>query len=149
PRHLHSRQRPQGAPTLLLRLGRPRRPLRRLRASVADPGGAAPTRLVALAHPRRTARHRVRMLRLLLVLLAGLGGLPAVAASPVLVVTGGGATRQFTADDLLGLHDAATLAVPRDPAYGRAMSYRAVPLSALLSALPPDEADTIQARAID
>ena len=91
----------------------------------------------------------MRMLRLLLVLLAGLGGLPAVAASPVLVVTGGGATRQFTADDLLGLHDAATLAVPRDPAYGRAMSYRAVPLSALLSALPPDEADTIQARAID
>jgi hypothetical protein len=29
------------------------------------------------------------------------------------------------------------------------MSYRAVPLSALLSELPPDEADTIQARAID
>jgi mono/diheme cytochrome c family protein len=89
------------------------------------------------------------MLRLLLVLLAGLEGPPAVAASPVLVVTGGGVTRQFTADDLLERHDAATLAVPRDPAYGRAMSYRAVPLSALLSALPPDERDTIQARATD
>src|SRR6202040_203681 len=30
PRHLHPRQRPQGAPTLLLRLGRPCRALRRL-----------------------------------------------------------------------------------------------------------------------
>ena len=83
------------------------------------------------------------------VLLAGLGGPPALAASPVLVVTAGGATRQFTADDLLARRDTATLAVPHDPAYGRAMSYFAVPLSALLSALPPDAADTIQARAID
>jgi hypothetical protein len=33
---------------LLLRLGRPCRALRRLRASVADPGGAAPTRLFAI-----------------------------------------------------------------------------------------------------
>ena len=72
-----------------------------------------------------------------------------MAASPVLVVTAGGATRQFTDDDLLAWHDAATLAIPHDPSYGRAMSYRAVPLSALLSALPPDAADTIQARATD
>jgi len=91
----------------------------------------------------------VRLLRLLAVLLAGLGSQPAVAASPVLVVTAGGATRQFTDDDLLAWHDAATLAIPHDPSYGRAMSYRAVPLSALLSALPPDAADTIQARATD
>jgi len=91
----------------------------------------------------------VRLLRLLAVLLAGLGSPPAVAASPVLVVTAGGATRQFTDGDLLAWHDAATLAIPHDPSYGRAMSYRAVPLSALLSALPPDAADTIQARATD
>jgi len=32
----------------------------------------------------------------------------------------------FTSDDLLAWHDAATLAVPHDPAYGRAMSYRAL-----------------------
>jgi tellurite methyltransferase len=46
---------PKAHLTLLLRLGRTCRTLRRLRTSVADPGGAAPTRLVALAHPRRTA----------------------------------------------------------------------------------------------
>jgi hypothetical protein len=45
------------APTLLLRLGGPCRTLRRLRASVADPGGAAPTRLLALAHPGRCGHH--------------------------------------------------------------------------------------------
>jgi hypothetical protein len=38
-----------------LRLGRPCHALRRLRASVADPGGAAPFWLLALAHPRRAA----------------------------------------------------------------------------------------------
>jgi mono/diheme cytochrome c family protein len=91
----------------------------------------------------------VKVFRLVTVLLAGLAGPPAVAGSPVLVMTAGGATRQFTADDLLARHDAAMLAVPLDPSYGRAMSYRAVPLSALLSALPPDAADTVQARAID
>jgi mono/diheme cytochrome c family protein len=91
----------------------------------------------------------VRLLSLLAVLLTCLGGPPSVAAPPVLVVTAGGATRQFSGDELLARHDAATLEVLHDPAYGRAMSYRAVPLSALLSALPPDSADTIQARAID
>src|SRR5271169_4200198 len=55
PRHLYPRQRRQGAPALLLRLGRPCRALRRLRAAVADPGGATPPWLLALAHPRRTA----------------------------------------------------------------------------------------------
>ena len=55
PRHLHPWQRRHGAPALLLRLGWSRRTLRRLRASLAHPGGAAPPWLVALAHPRRTA----------------------------------------------------------------------------------------------
>src|SRR5215469_4919012 len=45
--------RPQRAPTLLLRYGRSRRPHGRHRAYVADPGGAAPPWLLALAHPRR------------------------------------------------------------------------------------------------
>jgi len=91
----------------------------------------------------------VRLLRLLTVLLTGLAGPPALAATPVLAVTAGGVARQFTSDQLLARRDAATLEVPHDPAYGRAMSYRAVPLRALLSALPPDPADTIQARATD
>ena len=91
----------------------------------------------------------MKVLFLFAVLLAGLGGPSAMAASSVLVVTGGGVTRQFTADNLLAWHDAATVVVPHDPSYGRTMSYLAVPLSALLSALPPDGSDTIQARAID
>ncbi len=91
----------------------------------------------------------MRLLRLLTILLAGLSGPPALAATPVLVVTAGGVARQFTSDQLLARRDAATIPIPRDPAYGRAMSYRAVPLRALLSALPPDAADTIQARATD
>src|SRR5271155_2196807 len=60
PRRLHPRQRSKGAPALLLRLGRYCRALRRLRAALADPGGAAPPWLLALAHPRRTAVNRGR-----------------------------------------------------------------------------------------
>jgi mono/diheme cytochrome c family protein len=91
----------------------------------------------------------VRLLCLLTILLASLAGLPVRAAAPVLVVTAGGTTRQFTAGELRDWPDAATITVPRDPAYGQAMSYRAVSLPALLSALPPDAVDTIQARASD
>lgn len=90
-----------------------------------------------------------RLFRLLAALLVGLAGPPAVAAAAVLAVTAGGATRQFTSDELLARGDAATLAAPHDPAYGGTMSYRAVPLRALLPALPPDAADTIEARATD
>jgi mono/diheme cytochrome c family protein len=91
----------------------------------------------------------VRLLCLLTILLASLAGSPAIADAPVLAVTTGGATRQFTIDELRAWPDAATMAVPHDPSYGGAMSYRAVPLRALLAALPPDAADTIQARASD
>ena len=91
----------------------------------------------------------MRLLRMLTILLAGLIALPAAAGVPVLIVTAGGETRQFSADELLARHDATTLAVPRDVAYSRATTYRAVPLRALLAALPPDAADTIEARATD
>ena len=65
-------------------------------------------------------------------------------------MTAGGATRQFTFEELRAWPDATMVTMPHDPAYdGRAMSYRAVPLRALLSALPPDTADTVQARASD
>ena len=59
----------------------------------------------------------MRLLRMLTVLLVGLIDLPAAAAVPVLTVTAGGETRQFSADELLARHDATTLAVPRDVAY--------------------------------
>ena len=94
-------------------------------------------------------RYRVRLLRLLTVLLTGLAGAPAMAATAVLMVTAGGAARQFTSNELLAWPNAAKLEVPHDGAYGRPMSYRAVPLRALLSALSPDAADTIEARATD
>src|SRR3954462_11654538 len=86
---------------------------------------------------------------LLAILLVSLAGLPALATPPMLVVTAGNATRQFSADELSAWPNAATITVPHDSAYNRAMSYRAVPLRALLSALPPDAADTIEARASD
>jgi mono/diheme cytochrome c family protein len=91
----------------------------------------------------------LRLLCLLSVLLGGFAGRLAAADAPALVATAGAATRQFTAETLLAWHDATTVTVMHDPAYGRAMSYRAVPLGNLLAALPPDAADTIQARATD
>src|SRR5437868_13907343 len=67
--------------------------------------------------------HRMRLLCLCAVLVAGLTGPLAIAATPALVFLAGSATRQFTIDELLARRDAVTLAVPHDPAYGRAMSY--------------------------
>ena len=67
-----------------------------------------------------------------------------------LTVSAGGVTRTFTSAELLARSDAATVAVPRDPAYGgRATTYRAVPLRALLAQLPADAADTFEMRATD
>jgi mono/diheme cytochrome c family protein len=91
----------------------------------------------------------MRLLSLAFILLSGLSGPATVAAAAVLMVTAGGATQEFTSGALLARSDAATLAVPLDVSYGQAMSYRAVPLRALLAALPPDAADTIEARATD
>jgi mono/diheme cytochrome c family protein len=91
----------------------------------------------------------MRLFCLLLVLLAGLAGPSAMTAPPALVVSAGGATRQFTRDELLARHDSATLTISNDPAYSGIVSYRAVPLRALLAVLPPDAGDTLQARATD
>jgi mono/diheme cytochrome c family protein len=72
------------------------------------------------------------------------------ADEPSLVLSQAGVTRRFTASELLARSDAAELAIADDVAYRRAASYRAVPLLALLSALPPDIAsDTLEARASD
>jgi len=67
-----------------------------------------------------------------------------------LALTQGGETRRFTASELLARPDAAEVAIPADVAYGRAARYRAVPLLALLSQLPPDaRSDTLESRAAD
>lgn len=91
----------------------------------------------------------IRLLCLSIFLLVGFARPSAMAAEPILVVSADSVTRQYTSDELLARHDAATLAASNDPAYLGAMSYRAVPLRALLAALPPDAGDTIQARATD
>jgi mono/diheme cytochrome c family protein len=76
------------------------------------------------------------------------GGI-APAAAPVLAVTVGGATRQFASPELLARSDVATIEAPHDVSYERAMTYRAVPLRALLSGLQPEVTDTIEMRATD
>jgi mono/diheme cytochrome c family protein len=79
-------------------------------------------------------------------LLLGLLG-PALAANPVLTLRFGDQTRRFTAVELLARLDVRTLTV-NDDAYRRPMTYRAVPLLALLPPLD-DRFDTLEARAID
>jgi hypothetical protein len=57
------------------------------------------------------------------------------SADPVLEVTVGGQTRHFDRDELLRRPDVAQIQIASDVAYGKVMSYRAVPLAALLSGL--------------
>ncbi|HYD70792.1 cytochrome c [Azospirillum sp.] len=66
--------------------------------------------------------------------------LPAWAAEPVLTIAIGGTERTFTRTALLARPDAVTVQIPHDVAYGRAMTYRAVPVGNLVSAdqLPSD-----------
>ena len=59
---------------------------------------------------------------------------PAVAAE-LTVDTGG--PRIFTTAELLARPDAATITVPDDATYRREMTYRAVPLRALIEGAPP------------
>ena len=72
------------------------------------------------------------------------------ADEPSLELSRAGVTRRFTASELLARADAAEVAIAGDVAYGRSTSYRAVPLLALLSELPPDSgSDTLESRAAD
>ena len=70
----------------------------------------------------------------------------APATTPTLTITSGGATARFTAAQLLARTDATALNVEQDVAYKRAMTFRAVPLRALLGA---DSGDTLEVRATD
>jgi mono/diheme cytochrome c family protein len=91
----------------------------------------------------------VKFVYVLTILLLGFSSSPVAAATPVLTLKAGGVAIEFTADELLARPDAETIAVARDPSYGKPMSYRGIPLHALLPALPSDLTDTIQARAAD
>src|SRR5215470_8616623 len=68
--------------------------------------------------------------------------LPALARAdePAITVTVGNDTRSFTRSALLARPDATTIEVARDISYRAPMSYRAVPVAALLAGmtLPPD-----------
>jgi mono/diheme cytochrome c family protein len=69
--------------------------------------------------------------------------------APTLTLTFGPETRNFTAAELLARPDAATLQIPADVAYHRPMTYRAVPLLALLGKTDDSRFDTLEARATD
>jgi mono/diheme cytochrome c family protein len=71
------------------------------------------------------------------------------SADPVLDVVIGGETRQFGRDALLLRPDVARVEIASDVAYGRAMSYRAVPLAALLAGLNPPADSVIESVALD
>jgi len=87
---------------------------------------------------------------LVFVMLAGALAMPAPAQAeePVLTLSLGSQPQRLTASRLLARPDAVTLQVPDDVAYGRPMTYRAVPLSALLESLDP-AFDSLEVQAID
>jgi mono/diheme cytochrome c family protein len=61
----------------------------------------------------------------------------ASAADPVLTAIVGGKTAPHTASELLARADVVTVTIPNDIAYGRGMTYRALPIAALLSGVGP------------
>ena len=73
----------------------------------------------------------------------------AASADPVLDVVIGADTRHFARDALLVRPDVASIEVANDVAYGRAMSFRAVPLAALLAGLNPPADSVIETAALD
>ncbi len=92
----------------------------------------------------------MRLLLALVVMAGSLAGqIPAYAEAPGLTLSVGRAPRTLTAAELLARPDATTLEVPADVAYGQPMTYRAVPLLALLGEDLDPTIDTLEARATD
>jgi mono/diheme cytochrome c family protein len=71
------------------------------------------------------------------------------SADPVLDIVVGGQTRHFGRDELLRRPDVANVSVANDIAYGKAMTYRAVPVAALLAGLNPPDNAVIESVALD
>ena len=92
-------------------------------------------------------------MRLAIAVLALAGSLvwsgAARADAPTLTVSLGDKMQVYTAAELLARPDSATIAIPADVAYGRPMTFRAVPLLGLVSAASGPALDTIEARASD
>jgi mono/diheme cytochrome c family protein len=74
---------------------------------------------------------------------------PGTAAEPVLDVTVGGETRQFSRDALLARSDATVVDIPSDIAYGKPMRFRAIPLAALLAPFRMPDDSVIESVALD
>src|SRR5262249_552103 len=70
-------------------------------------------------------------------------------AEPVLDVVIGGLTRHFGRDELLHRPDVTHVDVANDVAYGKAMTYLAVPVAALLAGLNPPANTVIESVALD
>ena len=86
---------------------------------------------------------------LLSVVIALLACCAARAGADTLTVSFGGTPKTYAAAELLARPDAATITIPDDVSYKRAMTYRAVPLLALLGGKPDPALDTLEARAAD
>jgi mono/diheme cytochrome c family protein len=71
------------------------------------------------------------------------------AEEPTITVTIGKDTRSFTRAELLARADAATIQVARDVAYRGPMTYRAVPVAALLAGMTLPRDSVIQAVALN
>lgn len=87
--------------------------------------------------------------RLLAVALLGIiTAMSAVAQSPTLTITGTNASRSYTQEALLANPAVRSITVT-DPVYRRPMTYRAIPLPALLKGTGIGADDYLQARAVD
>jgi mono/diheme cytochrome c family protein len=73
--------------------------------------------------------------------------IPASANEPNLTVSVGGRTATYAPEALLGLPSATVVNIPNDVAYKRPMSFRAVPVAALLAGVAPE--DTLRFVATD
>jgi hypothetical protein len=71
------------------------------------------------------------------------------SAEPVLEIVIGGPTRQFGRDELLHRPDVTHVTVANDIAYGKPMTYLAVPVAALLAGLDPPANAVIESVALD
>jgi mono/diheme cytochrome c family protein len=75
------------------------------------------------------------------------GATQAAANEPNLTVTVAGRTATYAPEALLGMPAATVVNIPHDVAYGRAMTFRAIPLAVLLGGAAPD--DTLRMVATD
>jgi mono/diheme cytochrome c family protein len=98
----------------------------------------------------------MRILALLpFVVTASIASSPGTAAEPTLTINrpgteaSGAKSQEYTAAALLARRDAVSITVQDDVSYRRTMTYRAVPLLALLSGARDSRFDTLEARATD